>query len=662
MTEHLHDDAEGEDAARHPTAQLRRRVFEPDAQLAAAAPTLSLAAVFDDMFEGIQLLDADFRYVYLNAAAASHGRRPREELIGQRMADMYPGIEQTDVFALMRRCMIEHTPQQMINRFAYPDGRSAWFDLRITPVPMGILVLSVDISAQKSVEERLRQSQENLAITLECMTEGVITTDVDERITRMNPAAEALTGWPENEAKGHPFDELVQFLDRRTNVAIEHPTAQVLRQGGALRLTADAVLVARHGRHLPVTSSGAPIRDAGGAVRGVVLVIRDMTEEHKLTAMLNQAQKMEAIGRLAGSVAHDFNNLLTVISGYVTLALGSVAKDDALWEPLEEIRQAGERATALTRQLLAFSRKQVLHPTVVDLNTIVEQMHKMLLRLLGEDVDLVTKLTPSLHPVLCDPDQVAQIVMNLAVNARDAMPGGGKLTIETANVTLDDEYVRTHPAARPGPHVMIAVTDTGTGMDAETQARLFEPFFTTKEQGKGTGLGLATVYGIVKQSGGNIWVYSEPGYGTTFKIYFPQAAEGALPIPPPAPQHAATRGTGTILVVEDDARVRTLIQRILETDGYTVLATSGADDALALCREYDGEIHVLLTDVVLERTDGRELSRQALAIRPNLKVIFMSGYTDTVVVRHGVLDPGVAFIEKPITPGLLLEKLRKYLA
>lgn len=388
---------------------------------------------------------------------------------------------------------------------------------------------------------------------------------------------------------------------------------------------------------------------------------KEMANRQRLEEELRHAQKMEAIGRLAGGVAHDFNNLLTVITGYSDLVLSMAPPDYEFQEQLEEIRGAGERAGALTRQLLAFSRRQVLKSEILDLNEVVDRMNKLLKRLIGEDIDLATRLRPDLHPVEFDPGQIEQIVMNLAVNARDAMPGGGRLTIETANVVLDEEYVRNHPEAQSGPHVMIAITDSGTGMTPEVKAKIFEPFYTTKAVGQGTGLGLSTVYGIVKQSGGTIWVYSEVNHGTTFKIYLPSAVGRAAPKESIA-DAVPTRGTETLLVVEDDSAVRGLLRRVLRQAGYTVLDTGDPVEALAICRDHPGEIGLLLTDVVMPKMGGREFAEKARMLRPAMRTVYMSGYTDDAIVHHGVLEPGTAFIEKPISPEALLAKLRGFLA
>jgi len=387
--------------------------------------------------------------------------------------------------------------------------------------------------------------------------------------------------------------------------------------------------------------------------------------EHELQeaqAQLLQAQKMEAVGRLAGGVAHDFNNLLTIISGSCHFLLSSLGQAGPLRKEVEEIKQAGSRAANLTSQLLAFSRRQVLTLKELNLNDVIRNVEGLLERLIGEDIDLVTVLDPALGVVRVDPGQAEQIMMNLVANARDAMPSGGRLTIETANVELDETYARQHAIARPGPYVMLAMSDSGRGIDKETQAHIFEPFFTTKDQGKGTGLGLAMVYGSVRQNGGSIFVYSEPGQGTTFKVYLPrvqeQAATASVPTSTPV---ELPRGTETVLVVEDESGVRAVILRTLREQGYTVLEARHGLEALHLGTQPLAKIHLLLTDVVMPQVSGREVAEQLTRIHPELRVLYMSGYTDDAVVRHGILTEGTVFLQKPFTPYTLAHKVREVL-
>lgn len=370
---------------------------------------------------------------------------------------------------------------------------------------------------------------------------------------------------------------------------------------------------------------------------------------------------MEAVGRLAGGIAHDFNNLLTAITGYSDLVLKDLDAANPSRGRILEIKRAAERAAGLTRQLLAFSRQQVLAPQILDSNDLVVNMEKLLQRVIGENIEVRTVLAPNLGAVRADPGQLEQVIINLAVNARDAMPDGGRLTIETANVELDQAYARQHPPAAPGAYVMLSVSDSGMGMDETTKARIFEPFFTTKEKGKGTGLGLATVYGIVKQSGGYVWVYSEPGHGTTFKVYLPRIEGKAAPLGKPQAVPGSLRGTDTVLLVEDDLAVRTVTRQMLQRQGYTVLEAADVESAVAFTLNHEGPIDVLLTDVVMPGMNGRELGKRLTAKRPAMKVLYMSGYTEDTVVRHGLLEPGIAYLQKPFTPDSLALKLRELL-
>ncbi len=397
------------------------------------------------------------------------------------------------------------------------------------------------------------------------------------------------------------------------------------------------------------------------AVRRAIVEKSERQERGRLQEQLQQFQKMEAIGRLAGGLAHDFNNLLTVMNGYSQMILDRLSSADPLRPPLIQIKEAGDRAATLTRQLLAFSRKQVLALQVLDLNCIVANMNKMLPRLIGEDIELVAVHFPGLGCVKADPGQIDQVIMNLAINARDAMPQGGKLTIETANVELDEGYSRNRPFVVPGAYVMLAVSDTGTGMSPRLQSRIFEPFFTTKEQGKGTGFGLATVYGIVKHCGGYIWVYSEPGKGATFKVYLPRVEEAAQRMKKKAGAVHAAGGSETILLVEDNESVRTFVRSVLEPKGYQLLVAGGSEDALKVVENHDGPIHLLLTDVVMPRMGGPELAARLAPLHPEARVLYMSGYTDSTIVHHGVLGAGTHFLQKPFVPETLIRKTREVL-
>ena len=417
----------------------------------------------------------------------------------------------------------------------------------------------------------------------------------------------------------------------------------------------------KDGRLLSVQLSVRAVRKGAGEVEYYETFVRDVTEQRRLQQQLVQSQKMEAVGRLAGGIAHDFNNLLTVITSYSDLLLQDLGGEDPKREDVEQVRKAAEGAAALTRQLLAFSRQQVLAPRVVSLSVVVQGVEKMLRRVIGEDVDLVTALDPDVGSVKADVGQLEQVLMNLAVNARDAMPGGGKLTIETANVEHDPDSAREREAAPVRRFVMLAVSDTGIGMDEATKARIFEPFFTTKEAGKGTGLGLATVYGIVQQSGGFIWVYSEPGHGTTFKIYLPQVEASAQGRAASAAPGDLPRGTETVLLVEDAAAVRAVTRQVLERQGYTVLEAANGAAALQTAAGHPGPIHLLLTDVVMPVLSGRQLADQLAKVRPDAKVLYASGYTDDAVVRHGVLEAGISYLQKPFTADSLARKVREVL-
>ncbi len=483
---------------------------------------------------------------------------------------------------------------------------------------------------------------------------GLVRSLPDGRMLAANAAAARIWGYPDIVALlSVNARELYADADDRPRLVamIEHN--EVVQDFEVHARRGDGTLIW-------VTLGARAEKDADGQVLHYEWSVADITERKRLESELRQAQKLEGIGQLAGGIAHDFNNLLTVITGRSYLVLAQLPADHAVRRHVDLIQTTAERAAALTRQLLAFSRKQVLEPKVLDVKAVVTGLAPMLRRLIGENLEVAVVATPELGAVKADPSQLEQVLLNLAVNARDAMPQGGTLTIETANVELDETYARRHPGANAGRFVMLAVSDTGHGMDAAVKARIFEPFFTTKDPGKGTGLGLATVFGIVKQSGGSIGVYSEPGHGTTFKVYLPrvdetidQAATAATP--------TLARGSETILLVEDDDEVRALARETLDGHGYTVIPASAPAEALQLAGSHSGPIHLLVTDVVLPQLSGRGLAERLAPEHRDLRVLYMSGYTDDAIVRHGMLEEGTAFLQKPFTPYTLLSKVREVL-
>jgi len=510
-----------------------------------------------------------------------------------------------------------------------------------------------DITERREAERAREQSERRFRALVEHSADGIALVSAEAVVTYASPSVTRILGFTPEELAGRNGFELVHPEDL---ALAQETSARLVREPGAARSVGIRVRHKDGGWRILEGTASSLLRDP--SVGAIVVNFRDVSERRGLEDRLRQAQKMEAVGQLAGGVAHDFNNVLTAISGFTEILLEDLEPTDRRRQDVEEIRRSVDRATALTGQLLAFSRRQILQPVFLDLNAVVARMDKMLRRLIGEDVVLNTREAPGLWPVSADPGQLEQVVVNIAVNARDAMPGGGELTLETANITMDKAYAREHPPAEPGDYVMLAVSDTGHGMDVETQRRVFEPFFTTKASGKGTGLGLATVYGIVKQSGGFIWVYSEPGHGTTFKVYLPRSSGGALALPAPEPSADIAGGTETILLIEDDDVVRGLARRMLAAKGYTVLESKSGAEALDICCRHAGAVHLLLTDVVMPEMGGRDVAQRVAGLRPEVRVVYMSGYTEDAVVRHGVLAADVAYVQKPFTSDSLARKVR----
>jgi PAS domain S-box-containing protein len=506
--------------------------------------------------------------------------------------------------------------------------------------------------------EQLRQREGMFRDLFEAAPDGMLVVTEGGTIRVANAAAEQIFAYAKGALVGQQVDSLVPTSSREPHA--EHRASyaagpKVRRMGVGL----DLVALRKDGTTFPVEVSLAPLSFEGQPT--TLAIVRDMTAQRSVEAQLRQAQKMEAVGRLAAGVAHDFNNILSVILSFAQMIEDDLKPEEPLWNCASEIKSAGIRAADLTRQLLTFSRQQVVEPRLLDLDRTIAGMENMLRRLLGAHIKLTVLGAPGLGTVKADAGQVEQIVMNLAVNARDAMGEGGSLTIETRNVELDADYARSHHDVRPGAYVMLAVTDTGVGIDRETQARIFEPFFTTKDVGRGTGLGLATVFGIVKQNAGHIWVYSEPGVGSTFRVYLPRVTGAAEARGTLRPTMEVARGTETILLVEDDEQVRGVARGILRRNGYVVLEAPNGGEALLICEQHQATIHLLLTDVVLPRMSGRQLAERLAVTRPDMKVLFMSGYTDDAILQHGILNSDVEYLQKPITPGLLTRRVREVL-
>jgi two-component system, cell cycle sensor histidine kinase and response regulator CckA len=616
-----------------------------------------LRSIFASHPSAIVLVDGSGRIAFLNERTVELTGYAPEELRGQSVDVLVPNGTRRHHAHDRAAYMADPQPRPMgegrdlsIRR---KDGVDVPVEIGLSSFKSGdetyVVAVVADITARKRSEEALANSMSNLQELVAASPLATMMLDLDGRVMLWSPAAEDLFGWRANEVLGRvlphvPPSELPEVRE-------------VLRRVGRGEVISGMELRRQNkeGRSIQAELYAAPQRDAAGHIIGVIEQMADITTRRQVEEALLQTQKMESIGRLAGGVAHDFNNMLTAISGFAQLLIQDLPPGTQEHENAEAIRRAASQAASLTQQLLAFSRRQVLQPRILDPNETVRGMEPMLRRLIGENVDLGIHLHSSEGRIRADPAQLEQIVLNLTVNARDAMPNGGRLTIETGRAVFDTAYTAEHFAVNPGDYLMLAVSDTGIGMDRATRAHVFEPFFTTKERGKGTGLGLATIYGVVRQSGGHIWLYSEPGQGTTFKVYFPvvkdELSEPEVVLPDVA------GGTETILLVEDERGVREFAQAILVRKGYTVLAAADPREALAIVESQDGPIDVLVSDVVMPVLSGPELARRVLEARPGIRVLFLSGYTEELIQSEGRLSGMDAFLSKPFTAEDLARKV-----
>lgn len=608
----------------------------------------------DDIQEGCQIIGFDWRHIYINATALKHIAYSKDELMQHSLLEILTGGEYTLIFSAFQRCMTERMPQQVLFSIESSDGSKRWYESNVQPIAGGIFVLTSDITGRKKIEA----DRDRLVSAIEQSGECIIILDTNRLVQYVNPIFEKLTGKKREDVIGTGLpdtDVLNEEFHRTFWKTLESG------RGWKGRITNYKT----DGTSITEDVTYAPVFDASGHIVNYVGVSKDITEylnlqkeKESLLQQFLQIQKMESIGRLAGGVAHDFNNMLNVIGGYAQMSLDMIEADHPICPNLQEILQAAQRSADLTRQLLAFARKQTIAPQVLDINATVSGLLNMLKRLIGEDIDLAWRPAPGLWPVHMDPAQIDQILANLAVNARDAIAGHGKIVIETDNKTFEEIYCTQHQGFQPGEYVLLAVSDDGCGMDKEVLGHLFEPFYTTKNPGHGTGLGLATVYGIVKQNEGFINIYSEPGIGSTFRIYLPRysgaekmkSSEPTLKIP--------KGGTETVLLVEDESSILNLTKALLERCGYKVIAAQSPLEALRLAADYGKEIALLLVDVVMPEMTGRDLEKRLVPLFPNLRTLFMSGYTANVIAHRGVLDEGVFFLPKPFSERELAIKVR----
>ena len=620
-----------------------------------------LRGITEGTTDAVFVKDFGGRYLMMNSAGARFMGRTVEEVIGKDDMELF-NPESGRAIMERDRSILQSGKTQMYEEAATAGEVSRVYLANKGPFRdasgevVGLLGICRDVTDRKLAEKEMHQSQQKLSIHFEHTPLAVVEWDLEFRVAAWNPSAERIFGYSRQEALGQHASFIVPPEFRPH---VEQIWQGLVKQTGGTRSANDNVT--KDGRTISCEWYNTPLVDESGRVLGVASLAQDVTERVALEERLRQSQKMEAVGRLAGGVAHDFNNLLTVILGYSQILAEGVPVGSRLADSTAQIKSAADRASGITRQLLAFSRKQVLSPRVINLNDIMLNLDALLRRLIGEDVEVRTDLANDLGSVKADPGQIEQVIMNLALNARDAMPQGGKLTLETANAQLDESYGRSHQPTKPGRYVMLAVSDTGHGMPPETQARIFEPFYTTKDVGKGTGLGLSMVYGIVKQSGGYIWVYSELDQGTTFKIYLPRVDQPAETMGAESRPKNVQRGSETILLVEDDPQLRQLSSSVLAHCGYKVLVAGEPEEGLAICRSNQRDIRLLITDVIMPSMNGRQLAEQILQISPDVRVLYISGYTNNAIVHYGVLDAGLWFLPKPFTLSALIAKVREVL-
>jgi two-component system cell cycle sensor histidine kinase/response regulator CckA len=659
-------DASG--APLHVVSQVQDISAQKAASEALAESELRYRRVLDTAYEGVWTIDRAAMTTYVNDRMTEMLGYRGDEMLGRPMFDFMDDDARLDAARNFRRRR-QGVKEQHEFRLQRKDGADLWTLMATSPVLdnqgrfAGALAMVTDITERKRAELALRESETRYRGLVELAPDGILV-HCDAGIVFANAAAARMLGAERPDALiGR---SVVDFLDPAYGKTVRNRMARRLGAGTVLPRLEEQI-VRLDGSIVDAEISGITITYQGQPARQIIF--RDLTERRRTEASVReleeqfrQSQKMEALGQLAGGIAHDFNNLLTVINTYSELLLNELDATNALRKDVTEIQRAGVRAASLTRQLLAFSRKQMLQPRVLDLNTVVEELEPMLRRLIGEHIRIVIRQESDLGPVKADPGQLEQVLINLAVNARDAMPDGGTLLIETANVDLEEMNIARHPGVVPGSYSMLSVSDTGVGMDELTRSRVFDPFFTTKEVGKGTGLGLSTVYGIVAQSNGYVWCYSEPDHGTTFKVYLPRVGDEASSVSEPVQEAVEPKGAEVLLLVDDEDQVRVLAHRILERQGYTILSARDGRDALRVAENYEGRIDALVTDVVMPELAGHQLFQALLRTRPTLRVLYMSGFTEHDSMRRGFVSAETAFLQKPFTATGLAQAVRSVLS